>query len=92
VGTEVFWSQLKEAAQKVAGKLADAEDQKFSANMQIGFPGSDFIEQFKKVCDFNLLPDFQSVKHHFGASVGYVNGIDDGIYFQVVYLKAPPAE
>ncbi len=92
ISAEVLWSRLKKTARKVTEKPADAEDQEFSAYMQLSLPGSELIKQLKKVCDFNLLPDFQIVKQHFGASVGYVKGIDDGIYFQAVCLKAPPGE
>ena len=35
-------------------------------------PMNILIEKMKAVCDFNALPDFQTVKKYFGASVGYV--------------------
>ena len=54
-----------------------------------GFPMAAFVRQLKDVCDFTALPNFDSVKKHFGASIGYVVPTEGGVYAEIVSLKAP---
>jgi len=47
------------------------------------------VQLLRNYCDFNALPDFETVRKYFGPSVGYVTSTDEGIYFEMTGLKAP---
>jgi len=55
-------------------------------------PAGQLLEVLKRYCDFSHLPDFDSVRKYFGASIGYVKETDSGIYLEAIELKRPPSQ
>lgn len=92
ISTEAAWVQVKEAAKKQAAKAKDDQsDDEFEMHVS-GNPMFTMVEGLKEHCDFTMLPDFSAVKKYFGPSVGYIIGVEDGIYGEITSLKAPPAK
>ncbi len=99
ITTEALWVQLKETARKSADQPTPAQNPRPKSTISLG-PGGVFssggspagliVKMFKGVIDFTTLPDFQMIRKYFGASVGYVKGTEQGIYFELLSLKAPP--
>jgi hypothetical protein len=105
VSTEVLWEQVKQAARTPApapapGRSGDPTDFRRllptlngAGGGMSGPPGMSpaniLVYILRDYCDFNALPDFQAVKKHFGPTIGYVKTTDDGIYFEMLGLKAP---
>ena len=99
ISAEVLWSMLKEAARQAAQQPSPtAPETQDEIEMEMGAvidSGGKFvsplmmIQQFKEYVDFTLLPDFAAVKKYFGATIGYLEGNDKGIYAEMKSLKAP---
>ena len=92
IDSAVTWARLKEAARKVADSPDSSPSQR---EVRVGFPLgtamlTPMVKQLKEYCDFTTLPEFESVRKHFGATIGYVTGTEEGIRFEMVSLKAPP--
>ena len=47
-----------------------------------------FLQGLTGYLDFSTLPDYESVKKYFGAAIGYVKNIDEGIYAEFKMVKA----
>ncbi len=45
----------------------------------------------REYVDFTALPDFESVKAYYGASVGHVVATEQGIYMEIRSVR-PPAK
>ena len=94
----VSWAMLKAAAAREAlepkNEAAAAGDDgtTFENEISLGMSTSSLgllVEQLKGMCDFTMLPEYETVEQYFGCSVGYMVGRDDGIYLEAVRLKAP---
>jgi len=103
IAAEAQWVQIKQAARKSAAESGDDEDQdnkeiavgigaSFGSGIIAMTPMGQFLEAMKRYCDFSQLPDFDSVRKYFGASIGYVKETDSGIYLEAIELKSPPSQ
>jgi len=98
VSAELFWTQIKRAADELAaddkntGQTDEQEEPDLNVNITpfSALLGKELVKAWHEICDFSSLPDFQTVRKFFGASVGYIKAVDEGIYFEGVMLKAPP--
>ncbi len=87
VGAEMLWAQLKDAARKAANPAGDPAVG--AAAPAPTSPMALLVPMLKDYCDFNALPEFQTVKKHFGVTIGHVVSRRDGIYAEWVGLKPP---
>ncbi|MBN1763948.1 MAG: hypothetical protein JW860_01720 [Sedimentisphaerales bacterium] len=79
---ELIWKVILQIAQEV--KEAGSEDPFIS-------PWNAVFEEIEleKYCNLNDLPEFNIIKHHFGANVAYVISDEKGIYMETISLKNP---
>jgi len=88
ITAELLWTQLREAARKLA---ADTPDEGGQISLQPGWSMifEEMIEEFDEV-DFSTLPEFDVVKKYFGAYITHMKGTEQGIYFEGIMIKALP--
>lgn len=91
---ELVWVQLKDAASKAGEESDDEDEEGFDSFFGAfgAFPTKELVEELEGICDFNTLPDFATVRKYFGAGLSYLEGTDDGIWFESVIIKAPPSQ
>ncbi|MBN1436912.1 MAG: hypothetical protein JW936_07545 [Sedimentisphaerales bacterium] len=82
--SEVSWQQMKDLT---------FDDEDFSPEdfaMMMGSPSPDMIyRMLTQFCDTTLLPDFDAVQDYFGATVGHLISIDEGLYGEITSLNGP---
>lgn len=95
ITAEQGWYVLKEVLPKIIEKAKEESSQfeqrqEDMPNFPLGSSSEDMIaSEFFDFLDFTLLPDFETVKHYYGPAVGYVTENDNGIYAELIGLKAP---
>lgn len=100
LSTERTWWMVKEAARKAAlepdtaseatGDSLDNFENTFALELATGkAPMQIVVQALSDYVDFTALPDYQSVKQYFGAGIGYVTETPNGIYADIVVVKAP---
>ena len=95
INGEVMWTMWSEAARR----RRQQETSPTPGHDEADWPGSDMagspmdmlLEALDDTVDFGDLPDFELVKkYYYGATVSYVIGNEQGIYSEMISLKAPP--
>jgi hypothetical protein len=84
VQTAAFWAQIRQAAQQTG----DGQDQ--PARQMSMNPMMSLVEQTRDYVDYSKLPPFERVEKHFGASVSYLKGTEDGLLMESFSVQ--PAE
>ena len=102
--TAASWEQMRAAAKEAAKnprrdpsvKGPDSVNGVPRRKLEIGLGASTgsslpmlMINPFKDFVDFSALPDFEAVRKYYGAGVMYVKGTDEGIFAEIIQLKAP---
>ena len=97
------WAQIKKAASRPR-EAAESQDEEAAGpdEFQAGRPpvpraggtgflasGEQLVEILGKYVDFTALPDFESVKDYYGATVGHMIGTEQGIYFEMRSVRPP---
>jgi len=69
----------------------DQDESEAPPEMSLGpnLPMMLMVNQLKGLVDFSALPDFEQVRKYYGSLVVYVKGSDDGIFAEMIELKAP---
>lgn len=89
--TEQTWWMLKNIARE-----KPATDEEITLQLGVGIESTSglsnsqllFLQGLTGYLDFSTLPDYESVKKYFGAAIGYVKNIDEGIYAEFKMVKA----
>ena len=95
ITTEQAWHLLKVTLSEAKEKEREesSADREVTIGMPIfsssGTPGAMMFGELFDMVDFTLLPDFETVKHYFGPTVGYVKENEAGLYAEFIGLKSP---
>jgi len=90
---ESNWNKLRESPRNQPTQKNDARQRRlfigFSTQMSAT---ADIIKQFEQLgnfsFDFSTLPEFETVKKYFGASIWHMKETERGLYFETVIVKA----
>jgi hypothetical protein len=90
--TEQTWWTLKKIARE-----KPATDEEITLQLGVGMGATSgmsssqllFLQGLTGYIDFSALPEYEAVKEYFGAAVGYVKSVDEGIYAEFKTVKAP---
>lgn len=89
ISSEFTWTILKEAAREKAAQKQASPDANSPSTPDSPMKIFLSISNLLNSLDFTALPDFQTVKKHFGVTVGYVTNHKQGILAETISLKAP---
>jgi len=96
ISTALAWARLR-AAGKEAAKQPAKRPRTTRPGIELGLsvgsgpnlPMMMLVRQLGDFCDFAALPEFERVRKYYGPIAGYITGIDEGIFAEMIELKAP---